>query len=77
MRKIPKVPFRILEAPAMQDDFYVDLLDWSSTNIIAVGLARAGLLCAHANTHEHAHKKTRAWISDTLARAAAHARAGP
>jgi cell division cycle 20-like protein 1 (cofactor of APC complex) len=37
-RSIPKVPFKVLDAPALQDDFYLNLVDWSSTNILAVGL---------------------------------------
>jgi cell division cycle 20-like protein 1 (cofactor of APC complex) len=37
-RKIPKAPFKILDAPDLQDDFYLNLLDWSSQNILAVGL---------------------------------------
>jgi cell division cycle 20-like protein 1 (cofactor of APC complex) len=38
-RKIPKTPFKVLDAPALQDDFYLNLLDWSSQNLLAVGLA--------------------------------------
>ncbi|XP_056665787.1 fizzy-related protein homolog [Monodelphis domestica] len=37
-RIIPKSPFRILEAPELSDDFYLNLLDWSRHNIVAVGL---------------------------------------
>jgi len=37
-RKIPKVPFKVLDAPALQDDFYLNLVDWSATNVLAVGL---------------------------------------
>jgi len=37
-RKIAKTPIKILEAPAIQDDFYLNLVDWSSQNILAVGL---------------------------------------
>lgn len=37
-RKIAKVPYKVLDAPALQDDFYLNLVDWSSTNILAVGL---------------------------------------
>ena len=37
-RKIPKVPFKVLDAPALQDDFYLNLVDWSSNNVLAVGL---------------------------------------
>jgi cell division cycle 20-like protein 1 (cofactor of APC complex) len=37
-RNIPKVPFKVLDAPALADDFYLNLVDWSSANILAVGL---------------------------------------
>jgi cell division cycle 20-like protein 1 (cofactor of APC complex) len=37
-RKIAKVPFKVLDAPALQDDFYLNLVDWSSSNLLAVGL---------------------------------------
>ena len=37
-RNISKVPFKVLDAPALQDDFYLNLVDWSSANILAVGL---------------------------------------
>lgn len=37
-RKIPKAPFKVLDAPALQDDFYLNLVDWSSSNMLAVGL---------------------------------------
>ncbi|SBT76095.1 cell division cycle protein 20 homolog, putative [Plasmodium ovale] len=36
-RKICKEPYRILSAPKLADDFYLNLLDWSKRNIIAVG----------------------------------------
>ena len=36
--KIPKAPFKVLDAPALKDDFYLNLIDWSSDNILAVGL---------------------------------------
>jgi cell division cycle 20-like protein 1 (cofactor of APC complex) len=38
-RKIPKIPFKVLDAPALQDDFYLNLVDWSSHNNLAVGLS--------------------------------------
>eukprot|EP00826_Nyctotherus_ovalis_P064842 TRINITY_DN9519_c0_g3_i2.p1 TRINITY_DN9519_c0_g3~~TRINITY_DN9519_c0_g3_i2.p1 ORF type:complete len:462 (-),score=118.75 TRINITY_DN9519_c0_g3_i2:92-1477(-) len=37
-RKIPRVPFKVLDAPALQDDFYLNVVDWSSQGILAVGL---------------------------------------
>ena len=37
-RRIQKMPFKVLDAPALQDDFYLNLVDWSSQNVLAVGL---------------------------------------
>ena len=37
-RKIAKTPFKVLDAPELQDDFYLNLLDWSSQNTMCVGL---------------------------------------
>ncbi|KAL4503155.1 hypothetical protein ABPG72_014384 [Tetrahymena utriculariae] len=37
-RKINKIPFKVLDAPSLQDDFYLNLVDWSSNNILAVAL---------------------------------------
>ena len=37
-RTINKVPFKILDAPQLQDDFYLNLVDWSSQNLLSVGL---------------------------------------
>ena len=37
-RKIARSPFKVLDAPALQDDFYLNLVDWSSSNVLAVGL---------------------------------------
>jgi len=37
-RVVSKVPFKVLDAPGLVDDFYLNLLDWGSTNILAVGL---------------------------------------
>ena len=48
-RKVPKAPFKVLDAPALQDDFYLNLLDWSHQNLLAVGLASTVYLWS-ANT---------------------------
>lgn len=37
-RKISRIPYKILDAPSLVDDYYLNLLDWSSTNLISVGL---------------------------------------
>jgi cell division cycle protein 20 (cofactor of APC complex) len=39
-RSIPSAPSRILDAPDMLDDYYVNLLSWSDTNVLAVALAQ-------------------------------------
>ncbi|KAF3834818.1 hypothetical protein F7725_027376 [Dissostichus mawsoni] len=33
-----KDPFKVLDAPELQDDFYLNLVDWSSLNVLSVGL---------------------------------------
>lgn len=40
-RRVSKVPFKVLDAPQLQDDFYLNLVDWSSNNVLAVGLLDA------------------------------------
>lgn len=37
-RNIPKIPARVLDAPDLADDFYLNLVDWGSQDILAVGL---------------------------------------
>ena len=37
-RAVCKTPYRVLDAPDLADDFYLNLVDWSSTNVLAVGL---------------------------------------
>lgn len=58
--KIPNAPERVLDAPGLIDDFYLNLLAWSLTNLLAIGLEDAvyvwnastgsvGLLCELAD----------------------------
>ncbi|KAJ3559513.1 hypothetical protein NPX13_g9523 [Xylaria arbuscula] len=37
-RAVPKVPFKVLDAPELADDFYLNLVDWGSANVLGVGL---------------------------------------
>jgi len=37
-RKIARTPYKVLDAPSLQDDYYLNLVDWSSTNVLAVAL---------------------------------------
>ena len=38
-RKIPSAPSRILDAPDLVDDYYLNLISWGQDNILAVALA--------------------------------------
>lgn len=38
-RLIPKSPDKILDAPDIVDDYYLNLLDWSPSNVLAVGMS--------------------------------------
>lgn len=49
-RKINKLPIKVLDAPALQDDFYLNLLDWSPQNFLAVGLATSVYLWNAGNS---------------------------
>ncbi|CCH62095.1 hypothetical protein TBLA_0G01490 [Henningerozyma blattae CBS 6284] len=53
-REIAKVPFRVLDAPSLADDFYYDLIDWSSTDMLAVALGQSIFLTDN-NTSEIIH----------------------
>jgi cell division cycle 20-like protein 1 (cofactor of APC complex) len=37
-RNISKTPFKVLDAPNLQDDFYLNLIDWSKQNVLSVAL---------------------------------------
>lgn len=37
-RKISNKPYKELDAPCLKDDFYLNLIDWSSSNQIGAGL---------------------------------------
>jgi cell division cycle protein 20 (cofactor of APC complex) len=41
LRKVPGAPFRILDAPDIVDDYYLNLISWSKDNILAVALAQS------------------------------------
>lgn len=49
-RKISKIPFKVLDAPQLQDDFYLNLVDWSSYNNLAVGLSSSIYIWSASNS---------------------------
>ncbi|WWC91912.1 uncharacterized protein L201_006864 [Kwoniella dendrophila CBS 6074] len=38
IRSISKTPFKVLDAPELADDFYLNLVSWSASNVLGVGL---------------------------------------
>ncbi|EJF57183.1 WD40 repeat-like protein [Dichomitus squalens LYAD-421 SS1] len=63
LRSVCKTPYRVLDAPELADDFYLNLVDWSSTNVLGVGLgscvylwtahtAQVSKLCDLGNLHD-------------------------
>lgn len=39
-RRVPTTPERILDAPELKDDYYLNLIDWSISNLVSVPLNR-------------------------------------
>ena len=73
-RHIPSAPSRILDAPELLDDYYLNLLSWSDTNVLAVALAQtvylwnAGTgdiqeLCTLESSHD-AHVSSVKWVQE-------------
>ena len=72
-RHIPQAPERILDAPELLDDYYLNLLDWSSTNVLGVALgdsiylwnATDGSIQQLMQTQgEQSHVTSLAWIGE-------------
>lgn len=43
-RRVPTTPERVLDAPGMVDDFYLNLVSWSALNIVGVALGESTYL---------------------------------
>ena len=69
-RHIPQAPERILDAPELLDDYYLNLLDWSATNVLGVALgdsiylwnASDGTIQQLMQTPEDTHVTSLSWI---------------
>lgn len=48
--KIEQCCVQVLDAPSLQDDFYLNLVDWSSQNTLAVGLGTCVYLWSASNS---------------------------
>ncbi len=51
LRYIPSQPSRILDAPDLMDDYYLNLLSWGSNNVIAVALNQSVYLWHAVDGH--------------------------
>ena len=40
-RRVATAPERVLDAPGLVDDYYLNLLDWSNSNLVAIGLGES------------------------------------
>lgn len=74
-RQISSAPARILDAPDMLDDYYLNLLSWSDTNVLAVALDKTvylwnagnGEITELCNVEEEgaeAHIASVAWVQE-------------
>nr|CDI54645.1 cell cycle regulatory protein [Melanopsichium pennsylvanicum 4] len=49
-RVLSKVPYKVLDAPDLANDFYLNLVDWSSKNVLGVGLGTCVYLWSADNS---------------------------
>jgi cell division cycle 20-like protein 1, cofactor of APC complex len=49
-RRVAKAPFKVLDAPSLQDDYYLNVVDWSAQNVLAVGLGSSVYLWSALNS---------------------------
>jgi len=49
-RTIPKIPYKVLDAPSLLDDFYLNLVDWSNQNDLVVGLSNCTYIWSAASS---------------------------
>ena len=50
IRRIPRAPYKVLDAPSLQDDYYLNLVDWSSSNLLSVALGSSVYLWSAATS---------------------------
>ena len=50
-RNVEKTPFKVLDAPYLQDDYYLNVLDWSVNDNLSVGLANSVYIWNYHNNN--------------------------
>ena len=71
--RISTSPYKVLDSPNLKDDFYLHLIDWSSTNQLACGLDKSIYIwdgnTSNVNslhTYIDEHITSVSWLSDTV-----------
>jgi hypothetical protein len=59
-------PLQVLDAPSLQDDFYLNLVDWSSQNVLAVGLGACVYLWSACSSRVSTGTSTNNWAGSLL-----------
>lgn len=65
-RKISRIPFKVLDAPELQDDFYLNLVDWSAQNVLAVGLGSCVYLWSACTSQVSVHEFLSEWMNKQI-----------
>lgn len=76
-RKISKIPFKVLDAPELQDDFYLNLVDWSSLNVLSVGLGTCVYLWSACTSQVGFAERVHTCVLRTVVLGSSQARLGP
>ncbi|XP_072108614.1 cell division cycle protein 20 homolog isoform X1 [Mobula birostris] len=69
-RCISLIPLKVLDAPGLKDDYYLNLVDWNAANIVAIALSNAAYLwhpekgVHKALNVESGYISSLAWIKD-------------
>lgn len=50
-RQISNIPEKILDAPDIVDDFYLNILEWGVNNVLSIGLQNKVYLWNASNQH--------------------------
>ena len=49
-RKISKIPNKVLDAPELRDDFYLNVVDWSDSNNLGIALTQSVYIWSASNS---------------------------
>jgi cell division cycle 20-like protein 1 (cofactor of APC complex) len=44
------LPFKVLDAPDLRDDFYLNVVDWSESNLLGIALSQTVYIWSASNS---------------------------